>query len=201
MKASFRFQVSGFKFERRVARFSGIRFGNLKLGTRNPKLKKTGFTLIELILVICIVSVLAVAAAERFLYYQERAEKAAMDATLAAFKMGLQIRLAELIITNRQMAAGDLERDNPLRWLDEPPANYDGEYRASPKPGNWYFAADARQLVYVPNSSSNLQLGQADLRELRFRVRLRYDDIDTGSGKVKTLSGIGIVPVQPYRWF
>src|SRR5471030_546096 len=81
-----------------------------------------GFTMIELILVIVLVSVLAVTAIDRLFYYQERAEKAAVEATLAALKMGLRIRLAELTVTNKQNLAAELERENPVRWLDEPPA-------------------------------------------------------------------------------
>jgi prepilin-type N-terminal cleavage/methylation domain-containing protein len=175
--------------------------GNLKPETINLKLRSRGFALIELMLVVIIVGMLATVVLDRMLYYQERAEKAVMDATLAAIKMGLQVRLAELIITNRQAAVAQLERDNPMLWLDEPPSTYRGEYRSPAETGNWYFAADARQLVYVPNKTSYLQWNQADSRELRFQVRLRYDDIETVAGKVRAPTGIAIVPAQPYRWF
>jgi prepilin-type N-terminal cleavage/methylation domain-containing protein len=161
----------------------------------------SGFTLIELVVVISIVSVLAAAAFERFLYYQERAEKAAMDGTLAATKMGLQIRLAELIMTNRQMAAAELESENPMRWLVEPPPDYAGEYRTSPKPGNWYFSTAARQLVYVPINRSYIQLNQEDSKELRFQVKLFYDEIEIAGGKHWSLTGVRLLPVRPYRWF
>ena len=227
-KKSFKFQVSGFKlelirsFEFRVSsfklwlkpflRFLNLKpetrnlkprlwFFNLKPETRNLKLFHAGFTLIELILVLLVVCLLSATAIDRYLYYQERAEKLAMEATLAAIKMGLQIRLAELIITNRQTVAAELERENPIRWLDEPPANYAGEYRVPPKAGNWYFAAGARQLVYVPTNTSYLQWGQAASGELRFQVGLRYNAIETADGKAQALAGIGILPAQAYRWF
>lgn len=160
-----------------------------------------GFTLIELVVVICIVSVLATVAADRILYFQERAEKAAMDATLAAVKMGLQIRLAELIIANRQMAASQLEREDPMRWLAEPPRDYLGEYRVPTKPGSWYFAADTAGLIYVPNNTKYLQLNQSDKVELRFRVKLYYDEIEISGNKVRSLTGVGLLPVKPFRWF
>lgn len=163
--------------------------------------RRAGFTLIELILVIGVVGVLSATAADRLFYYQERAEKAAMEATLAAVKMGLQIRLAELTVTNRQNLAAELERENPLRWLDEPPANYAGDYHAPPERGAWYFATDAYQLVYVPNNTSYLRWEQRDERELRFQVRLRYEEIELVGGKSKTPAGIAIIPARPYRWF
>ena len=170
-------------------------------GRRQSYHTRHGFTLVELMVVVSIVGVLAAVAMDRLLFYTERAEKAAVDATLAAAKMGLRIKLAELIMTNRQMAATQLERENPMRWLAEPPSNYLGEYSAAPKPGNWYFATDSMQLVYRPGSTRYLQLNADDGKELRFQVRLYYEEIDTISGKARGLAGIGLVPVRPYRWF
>ena len=160
-----------------------------------------GFTLIELVLVIIVVSVVAVAGIERLIYYQERVEKAAMDATLAAIKMGLQIRLAELIVTNRQNLAAQLERENPLHWLDEPPVNSDGDSRTLDLHGNWYFAADVHQLVYMPKNSGFLDMGPQSDGKLRFQVRLQYDVIEGGGMQSKVPVGIRIVAVRPYRWF
>jgi len=160
-----------------------------------------GFTLIELILVICLVSVFAVVGVDRLFFYQERAEQAAMEATLASFKMGLQIRSAELSIANQRNNVGALERENPVRWLDAPPANYAGEYRTPTEPGKWYFAPDAAELVYVPNNTRYLRLPDGAAIELRFKVRLKYDDIDSAAGKSRVPAGIRIVAQTEYKWF
>lgn len=160
-----------------------------------------GFTLIELIVVIVLVSVVALLGAERLFYYQERAEKAAMDANLASFKMGLQIRSAELTISNQPGSIAALERENPVRWLDTPPSNYAGEYRSPPEPGHWYFVPDKAELVYVPNNAAHLKLSGGTAGELRFKIRFRYDDIDTADGKRRILAGVGVVPVTAYEWF
>jgi len=166
----------------------------------NTKRKSSGFTLLELIVVICLAGILAAIAVERLLFYQELAEKAAMESVLAGTKMGLQIRMAELIIANNQSRVTELETDNPMRWLQEPPGSYGGEYRAPLHGGNWYFASNGRQLVYVPNSSRHLRVADG-AQELRFQVRLRYAEIEGPAGKFKTLSGVAIEPVRPYRWF
>jgi general secretion pathway protein G len=159
-----------------------------------------GFTMIELILVVVLVSVVAVVGIDRLLYYQERAEKAAMDATLASFKMGLQIHSAELAIANQLSDVATLERENPVRWLDAPPPNYGGEYRSPGEPGNWYFAPKQAELVYVAKNNSYLRL-PGETNELRFKVRLRYDDIQIADGKNRVPVGISIVAVTPYNWF
>ena len=163
------------------------------------KPSRAGFTLIELILVLIVISVLGVTALDRFRYYQERAEKAAMEATLAAFKMGLQLQLAELIVTNKQMAVAQLERENPMRWLQEPPGNYLGEYTTPTQPGNWYYATNEHELVYVPNNSAHLDTRRSANKELRFRVAIRYAS-DAATGR-KTPSGASIIQAREFKWF
>ena len=86
-----------------------------------------GFSQLELVVVICVAGVIAIVAAERFLYLEERAEKAALEGVLAGLKMGLQIRMAEMLMTNQQAGIGALEKENPVRWLQQPPGNYAGE--------------------------------------------------------------------------
>ena len=169
--------------------------GSGPVGTRRPE----GFTLIELILVICIVSVVMVFAADRFLYWQERAEKAAMESVLAGIKMGLQIRMAEMIMTNQQVKAADLENENPMRWLQEPPVTYAGEYAAPVKAGNWYYAAKEHELVYVPSGTTFLDTGQPDSKELRFRIVARY--AANSANDHQTPSGIAIKPARDFKWF
>jgi hypothetical protein len=150
-------------------------------------------------MVIVVVSTLAGVAIEKLLYYQERAEKAVFDATLEAMKMGLRIRMAELVSSNRAAELPQLERENPMRWMDEPPAGYAGEYAAPAKPGSWYYASSERELIYVPSSTSYLDTGQYKERELRFRVVLHYEVEPSGTGGA--IIGIALAPIRAYRWF
>ena len=132
---------------------------------------------------IVIISVLAAVLLDRLAYYQEMAEKAAMESTVRVIKTGLQIRLAELIIANRQGEAAKLETEDPMQWLDPRPANYAGAYREPPTLGSWYFDATARQLVYVVNTGNRLDLdAAADAKQIRFRARLLKDRLNVGGG-------------------
>jgi prepilin-type N-terminal cleavage/methylation domain-containing protein len=157
-----------------------------------------GFSLIELTVVILIMSLLFVAAAERFLFWEERAEKAAMESVLAGAKMGLQIRMAEMIITNSQSGLTELQKENPMRWLQEHPTNYVGEYPAQTQPGNWYYESKRHELVYVPHSTSHLTTSTGR-RELRFKVAVRYDS-DRGSDN-KSVIGVAVTPTDTFAWF
>ena len=160
-----------------------------------------GLTLIELIVVIVIISVLATVALHRLSVYQELAEKTAMESTLRIIKTGLQIRLAELIIANRQRDAGQLETGNPMQWLVETPANYGGVYRQSAEGGNWYYDEHRHELVYVVHNGEFLTTEATDSgKQLRFRIELLRGYVETGRTKVETVTGVTLVPVHPYRW-
>ncbi len=174
---------------------------NSEPGTLNSKRRERGFTLLELAVVVVIFGVLWTVLLNRLNYYQELAEKAAMESTLRTIKTGLQIRLAELIIANRQAEAGKLETEDPVRWLDDKPSNYAGSYRDPPERGAWYFDARERQLVYVVNTGNRLELDTASApKEIRFRARLLKDRLQIGGAGVEGVTGITLAPVHPYRW-
>jgi len=161
--------------------------------------RSAGFTLIELIMVIIVISTLAGVAIDKLLYYQERAEKAMVDATLESVKMGLRIRMAELVSSNRASELPQLESENPMRWMEEPPTGYAGEYAAPVKPGSWYYATPKNELVYMPSSTSHLDIGQNKDKELRFRVALRYEIEPSGTSGA--IVGLTLVSTRGYRWF
>jgi general secretion pathway protein G len=163
--------------------------------------KPRGFTLFELAVCVMIIGVLAAVLLNRLAYYQEMAEKAAMESTARLIKTGLQIRLAELIIANRQSEADALGLEDPMRWLEEKPVNYGGAFQDFPRRGAWYFDGQERQLVYVVNNGSRLELdGQTDRKQVRFSARLLRDRVQTAGGAVESVTGVTLTTVTPYRW-
>ena len=166
-----------------------------------PKPRR-GFTLFELVVVISLIAVLVTFLLARLAYYHEMLERAAMESVLRGIKTGLQVRLAELIIANREGEAAALEVQDPVQWLDEGrPANYAGAYREPVEPGRWYFDARERQLVYVVTTGNRLEIdGRPGSRELRFRARLLRSAVYLPGGPVERTSGITLAPVQVYRW-
>jgi prepilin-type N-terminal cleavage/methylation domain-containing protein len=162
-----------------------------------------GFTLIELIVVVCIVALCAALLLDRLRFYQEAAEKAAVEYTVATVKSALQLRVAAMLVRGEERNIGVLARSNPIDWLMEPPAGYRGEFRA-PQPavpqGSWYFDATRNEIVYVPNLDAHLERLADGSKRLRFRVRLDFDPGDTDSER-KRFAGMRIEPVAPYTWF
>ncbi len=167
---------------------------------------QAGFTLLELIVVVCIVAVIAGILLNRLRVYEEAAEKAAMQQTAAAIKSALQMRAASYMISGRDNEIENLRNENPVSWLQEHPANYAGEFYADAyarvKPGSWYFDLNRRELIYVINLGDNFKPGPDGRKRVRYRVRIGYEETPLPAGATrKVLSAVTFVPVEPYVWF
>jgi len=164
---------------------------------RNAPASSGGFTRIELVVAILILSVVGGVFLNRLHFYQAMAEKAALEYTLMVLKAGLQIRLAELIVSNRQADAAKLESENPMQWLSEKPANYLGEYREPPARGNWYFDTRQQQLVYVVNNSDYLDAAEVGgVKQLRFKPKLLINQVTMYAARIASVTGINLVPAS-----
>jgi general secretion pathway protein G len=165
--------------------------------------KHAGLTLIELMVVACIIAVCAALLLERLRFYQEAAEKASMEYTVAVVKSALQLRVAALLLRGEVQNIGSLARANPVEWLLEPPAGYRGEFRApqpAVPPGSWYFDATRNELVYVPDLDSQLARLADGSKRIRFRVRISFGPAEPDS-EHGVFNGMWIEPVTPYHWF
>ncbi|MHB8667908.1 MAG: type II secretion system protein [Burkholderiales bacterium] len=165
-----------------------------------------GFTLFELIVVVCIVAVLAGILLNRLRVYQEGAEKASMQQTAAAIKSALQMRVAAYLINGRDNDIAQLRDQNPISWLQERPQNYAGEFYADAyarvPPGSWYFDLAHRELVYVIDLASHFKRGADGRKWVRYRVTIEYEELPQRDAPPrKVLSAINFAPVQPYVWF
>ena len=169
--------------------------------TRHGCRASRGFTLVELAVAIAAIAIAAAVLLNRLAYYQEMAEKAAMESVVRAVKTGLQLRLAELIATHKQGQATALESEDPMRWLDTRPDNYGGVYGAGVERGKWYFDAGRRHLVYVVNAGDRLEIGTgSEAKEIRFQARLLKDRVTFAGGAVESVTTVTLSPVTPYRW-
>jgi type II secretory pathway pseudopilin PulG len=165
-----------------------------------------GFTLFELIIVVCLVSIMAGILINRLQIYKEAAEKAAMQQTAAAIKSALQMRVAAYMISARDKEIENLRNENPVNWLQEKPADYAGEFYADAyaraRPGSWYFDLSRRELIYVINLGDNFKPGADGRKWVRYRVSIEYESVpEKGAPPRKVLSAVNFAPVRPYVWF
>ena len=166
--------------------------------------RDAGLTLVELVVVMCIVAVIAAILLNRLRFYQEAAEKAAMESTIGVLKSALQLRIAAMLVNGEERNIESLTRANPVNWLMEPPLGYRGEFRA-PQPavarGSWYFDAAKNELVYVPNLDDHLKADPAGSKRLRFRVELEFERGEAVNRKSGAITRMRIAPVTEYTWF
>lgn len=171
-----------------------------------PAGRRSGFTLFELIVVICLISVMVAILLDRLQVYKEAAEKAGMQQTAAAIKSALQMRVASYMINGRENEIESLGTKNPVNWLQEIPANYAGEFfsdaYARVPPGSWYFDLTRNELIYVIHLGDHFKPGADGRKWVRYRVHIGYEDLPLPNGATrKTLSAASFAPVRPYVWF
>jgi prepilin-type N-terminal cleavage/methylation domain-containing protein len=169
---------------------------------RKRQVAHGGFTLLELILVIGIISVLIGFMADKALRNFELAEKAAMETQAMAIKSALNLQMAALITAGREREIERLIRQNPFEWLKEPPWNYLGALAGAPqgddKAGNWYHDTGTHETVYLVRRADHFDATATGGRLVRYRVTAIYDDNAQGA---KSLAGLTFSPVERYRWF
>jgi prepilin-type N-terminal cleavage/methylation domain-containing protein len=167
-----------------------------------------GFTLFELVVVIIIISTLAAVLLDRVLFYQEAAEKVAMEQMAGTLRSALHLQIADRLVKGKTRELPLLAEDNPMDWLAEQPPNYVG-VRFNPKPGDvpkgdWYFDLKDKELVYIVARGSHFTPDKAGRKEVRYKVRLVYSreaQVNQGSADEKEINGVILALAEPYQWF
>jgi prepilin-type N-terminal cleavage/methylation domain-containing protein len=166
-------------------------------------MRARGFTLVELLVVICVVAITFGVALDRLLKYQELAERAALEQNLGAINVALTMKFAALVSAGR---GAQIEKElgaNPVSLLARPPENYLGELvspeASSLAKASWYFDARTREFVYVPSRARFLSFTQpVPDGNIRFRILLTERSTDPDSPRELRQPYIGAV--TPFRW-
>jgi type II secretory pathway pseudopilin PulG len=168
-----------------------------------------GFTLLELVVVACVVSVLAVVLLNRMQFYQRAAEKTAMEQTAGTIRSALNLRVASLLAKDHADGLADLTKQNPMDWLAQKPPNYAGEYfgdkaKDGVVSGQWYFDLRERNLVYLVHNRSGFFGENAAPMPIRFHTKLVYavENFPGEGGQVagKPVEGVVLEQIDPHVW-
>lgn len=169
-------------------------------------LRPKGFTLLELVVVVSIIAILGSVLLNRIWFYQEQAERAAMEQVAGALQSALTLQFGRLMVRGRETGASVLATENPMNWLARKPANYEGEfYDPTPQSvpaGSWMFDLKSRELIYVVDRSEYFTPGRDGVKWVRYRVNLVYEDAPgEGAKGNRAIAGAVIEPVESYVWF
>jgi general secretion pathway protein G len=172
-----------------------------------PRRASRGFSLLELVVVIVLISILLAVAIERLLLTKARAEGTAMEQLVGTIRSAMTIRVAELVAGAHVPEVATLVGSNPILLLAEPPQNYLGQL-FGPDPsilpsGGWYFDQRDRALCYLVESADYFQSALPAPPRACFAVVLVFDDMN-GNKRYDpaedTLRGLRLIELAPYEW-
>jgi general secretion pathway protein G len=163
-----------------------------------------------LAVVVVIVAIMATLLLQRVMFYEEQAEKTAMEQMLGTLRSALHLQIADRIVHGQMQQLHALAGDNPMNWLAEKPKNYAGEYYGPASgqvgAGNWYFDMGDHTLVYLVANQNHLKTAPGENNKLRFQSRLLPGLVatpETGKQSVadNSIEGVLLETVIPYKWF
>ena len=136
--------------------------------------KQRGASLLEFGVAVAVIGILMTILLQRIWYYQDEAEQASVQLTVANIRAALEIKATQGKLPGRSLDLTMVAEQNPLNLLIDKPINYAGEYFAPQdgeiSEGNWYFDRSNKTLVYLLNIRNSF--GSAQSKRLKFKVKL-----------------------------
>lgn len=166
-----------------------------------------GFSLLELIVVIALISTLIAVAVTRLLPYIDEAERVAVLRVEGQLRSTLMMEAAQRIVRGQSASLSDLEGTNPVKFLLEPPKNYVGErlqreIEQAPT-RRWYYEQDGHRLVYRLGKPFGFPAHDESVEDPAFEVRVAFADTN-GNGVFEAqreeLYGVRLQRVAGARW-
>ncbi len=175
---------------------------------RNNTLKnqQRGFTILELIVVIIIISILGIFAIDRIFALRIAAEQASVKQIIGTIKSALGIEVARLALDGNMAGVAKLDKSNPMLLLSQTPNNYVGEKDKSNminEPGVWYFDKKQKELVYNVTYTENFKTSLKGSPRIRYRVKLIYNDHNKNKrfdARYDSIAGLDLFSVDKYNW-
>lgn len=165
-----------------------------------------GFTLLELVVVIIIISILGLFAIDRIFAIRIAAEQAAVKQLVGTIKSALGLEVAQLALSGNMAAVAKLHKTNPILLLSQSPHNYIGEKDAPnhiTQPGVWYFDKRQKALIYNVTYIENFKTSLKGLPRIRYRIKLIYNDRNKNKRfdiRYDGISGLDLIAVENFRW-
>lgn len=184
-----------------------VRIARAGRGVASSSRRAHGFSLFELLVVLCVIGILFALFANRIIFYQELAEKSAMEATVGNLQSTLNLQFSQIQTRGQPSDVDMLLIDNPVKWLQKPPSNYAGEfYDATPSsvaPGHWLFDLKSRELIYVMQHTEHFHPNATGRFWVRFHA-VRQDQksvLASLQDAPRQLTALLFEPVEPYAWY
>ncbi len=166
-----------------------------------------GFTLLELVVVVLIISILFLVAIDKYLDLLVDVERATMEQNLGIMRSAVAMQVARKIVDGEVGQIADMAGTNPMNYLSQHQQNYLGELEqadpAAMEAGQWYFDKSQQNLVYQVKNTDYFQSELNDPPRARFKIELVYDDRNNNGNyepDTDNVEGVRIVAQERYSW-
>ena len=137
--------------------------------------RQRGAGYFEFAVVAIILAILGGVMLQKMVFYQQEAERLAVDKMLGTLRAALAVEAAALYLRGKEDQIPQLAKKNPMDLLKLPPPNYLGEIDdpklALPAEGVWYFDRSSSTLSYVLNQREFFTGNTS--RRLNFKVKFQ----------------------------
>ncbi|MFH2037471.1 MAG: prepilin-type N-terminal cleavage/methylation domain-containing protein [Candidatus Zixiibacteriota bacterium] len=151
----------------------------------------SGFTLIELVIVIVVLGILAAIAIPKLFSVTEEAEYAAVDNMVSSLESTLSMYTAKQYLNAQPIAV-----HNPFDDLSNTPANYEGVNDpvtvVNTPDGKWSWRPNGNWIMYNPKAAINGGWVNGGERFIIYQVQPVLDGTDT--------VGLKLDPTAAYSW-
>ena len=168
--------------------------------------RQQGFTLIELVVVIIIISGLLYFAFDRLLKLEVQAERASMAQVIGNINSALAMVISKHIAQGNITGLNKYIDSNPMDLMAQTPPSYLGSFSGQPpqlaKGQAWYFDQQAHSLVYVTGSPQYFKSDGPKKSVTQLKILPVYDD-NNGNGFFDAgdkLVGLKLAATAPYHW-
>ena len=169
--------------------------------------KMQGFTLLELLIVIILVSTLFVFAVDRLLEIRDQAERVSVQTVVGNLQSALALDLAEHVVKGRMQQIHLRINSNPMELLADTPINYRGEIShdelQKAKSGYWYYNTDKHLLTYLVSNRAGFESKLSGRARIRLKVVPVYDDLNKNrvfDHKTDLVKGVILRFQDPFSW-
>ena len=168
--------------------------------------KQTGFTLLELIVVIIVISILGLFAIDRIWSLRIAAEQVAVTQIIGNIRSALGLEVARLALDRKMSSVAKLDKSNPIPLLAQAPNNYRGVIGGNDyitEPGVWYFDNKQKALIYNVIYKENFKTTLTGLPRIRHRIKLIYNDQNNNNRfdvRYDSIGGLDLLPIEKFSW-
>ena len=169
--------------------------------------RQRGFTLIELVVVVAVISILFGIALTKYLGLLVDVDRTSMEENLGAMRSAVALQMLDRIAKGDMAGVVAMAGTDPMSYMAQTPGNYLGALD-HPDPakiagGDWYFDRSEKEIVYRVDHDRFFRTPLPGPARIVFRIRLVFKDVNRDGifePGVDSFEGLSIQSVKPYRW-